>query len=352
MENANFENRRYFMNQMEDDTMYRREEFGFRSILNQNDIDNDAEYERRDNLQSSGKYINEQYLRSNFAADSFDEVIESDENYDINHDYLEPVSSNNNKNFVISEDQNDSSINNLNNNLEEKKVERVIKPKPSETILYFQPKIRNSGFWGKVTLRKGTWLVILSLILFVIAIVLIGVFWGLWFGHSVNYPLRILAITLLCMSFTCFVCGMLSNTLMTYNSEYKHFLGSPIRKCSYVLLVSIILIIIAAALMTSYYTYWHNRWVNTPLISVSISFFIIGGIAFYFAMRHNCIQFFKYKYEMFEAEPESLTFQKKSIYNDRLLEERYYDSIKAREQTHSNAEYEQKSSKLDNFRKK
>jgi len=62
---------------------------------------------------------------------------------------------------------------------------------------HFQPKIRNSGYWGKVYLRKGTWIVIVGFCLFLISTVLIGVFWGFWYSNALNYPMRILAITLL-----------------------------------------------------------------------------------------------------------------------------------------------------------
>ncbi len=62
---------------------------------------------------------------------------------------------------------------------------------------HFQTKIKNSGFWGKVYLRKGTWMVIVGFCLFIISTVLIGVFWGFWYSNALNYPMRILAITLL-----------------------------------------------------------------------------------------------------------------------------------------------------------
>ena len=62
---------------------------------------------------------------------------------------------------------------------------------------YFQTKIRNSGFWGKVKLRNGTWMAIVGFVMFIISTVLIGVFWGFWYSNRVNFPMRIVAITLL-----------------------------------------------------------------------------------------------------------------------------------------------------------
>lgn len=66
---------------------------------------------------------------------------------------------------------------------------------------YFQTKIRNSGFWGKVKLRNGTWMAIIGFVMFVISTVLIGVFWGFWYSNRVNFPMRIVAITLLSSGF-------------------------------------------------------------------------------------------------------------------------------------------------------
>lgn len=62
---------------------------------------------------------------------------------------------------------------------------------------HFATKIRNSGYWGKVYLRNGTWMVIAGFIQFCASIVLIGVFWGFWYSNALNFPMRILAITLL-----------------------------------------------------------------------------------------------------------------------------------------------------------
>ena len=321
---------------------------------NQEEFSDDSEYVLR-NQRNSGRYINEDYMLRQSGMDSFEE---EPNDFNENSGYLEPQNLNNNNAIIVNEQNNNKNVLIVNEQINSNNV--LKKAKSNDTILHFQPKIHNRGFWGKTKLRKGTWLVIVSLILFVIAIVLVGVFWGLWYGHAVNYPLRVVAITLLCTSFICFVCGVLSNYLMTLNSNFKYFLGSPIRKCSYVLLSSILLLIMASALMASYYTYWHNRWVNTPLIIISIVFFVFGGIMFYFSMRHNLIQFFKHRYEMYKTsnEPKQLVkfHEKRSIYDDKLLAKRFIKETQEvdqfNQQNEQQNQQQQEQRQPRNFRKK
>ena len=81
---------------------------------------------------------------------------------------------------------------------EEKPTDKDTKVEPREKYgFHFATKVRNSGYWGKVYLRNGTWMVIAGFIQFCISIVLIGVFWGFWYSNALNFPMRTLAITLL-----------------------------------------------------------------------------------------------------------------------------------------------------------
>jgi hypothetical protein len=152
---------------------------------------------------------------------------------------------------------------------------------------YFQTKIRNSGYWGKVRLRRGTWLFILGLLLLPIALTVISVFWHFWYGPAVNIPLRVIGIALLCVSVVCTVSGLVSNFFMYKDPIYKAFIGSPAHPFAWILLVSTIAIAIASILITIYYTYWHNRFVNTPLIVIAIIFYFFGGIAFIISLFKN-----------------------------------------------------------------
>jgi hypothetical protein len=156
-----------------------------------------------------------------------------------------------------------------------------------ENEFHFQTKIRNSGFWGGVTLRKGTWLVIIGAVLMSISICVISVFWRWWYGPEINMPCRVIGITLLVVGLFSVLLGLISNWLVSTNSSSKHFIGSPPRSYSWILLISIISLIIASVLMAIYYTYWHNRWVNTPLISISIILFFFGSIGFIVSVTKN-----------------------------------------------------------------
>lgn len=195
----------------------------------------------------------------------------------------------NQRNSPIDNFQQEKSIASLrnNNNIDKKKMLRSIEEENDENEYYFQTRIRNSGYWGKVTLRKGTWLVILGAILISMSIIVIAVFWRWWYGPEVNMPCRVIGISLLCTGLFCVVFGMICNWVMYKDASYKHFIGAPPRWSSWLLLVSVISIILAADLMTIYYTYWHNRWVNTPLISISIIFFFFGPIFLVYSVYKN-----------------------------------------------------------------
>lgn len=160
---------------------------------------------------------------------------------------------------------------------------------------YFQTKIRNSGFWGKVRLRRGTWIFMVSLILLAASIILIAVFWNWWFGPAINWPFRCLAITVLVLGVMFFIIGLTSNFAMVKDPYYKFFVGSVnqrdghvhFRIQTWILIASIVAIVIASDCITVYYTYWHNRYVNTPLIVIAIVFYFFGGLAFIYSLHAN-----------------------------------------------------------------
>jgi hypothetical protein len=174
------------------------------------------------------------------------------------------------------------------NQLMNKEKERQLKAKIDEdNKFYFQKKIKNSGFWGKVRLRRGTWMVIVGLFLMAIALAVISVFWRWWYGPEVNIPCRTVGITLLTVGFFSVLLGLLSNALMVNEPMSKHFFGSPPRWSSWLLIASIVAIVVASVLITIYYTYWHNRFVNTPMIIISLTFYFFGFISFAFSLFYN-----------------------------------------------------------------
>lgn len=173
--------------------------------------------------------------------------------------------------------------------------ENILRNNPNQTVdskyeYYFNTKIRNTGYWGKVRLRRGTWMVIIGLFFTCIALTIISVFWAFWYHPAANIPCRVVGITMLVWSVFTVIFGLLSNWLMINDPLYKHLIGSPVRWSSWLLLVSTIAITIASVLITIYYTYWHNRWVNTPMIIIAINFYFFGGIAFivslYLTVKH------------------------------------------------------------------
>ena len=163
-------------------------------------------------------------------------------------------------------------------------------PQEPKEEFYFQTRIRNSGFWGKVRLRRGTWLVIVGLILTVIGLVLVWVFWNWWYGHAVNYPCRVVAITVLSLGVLSFIIGIVTNYAIQKEPLTRHFVGSPkLRPTTWILFVSIAMIVIASDAISIYYTYWHNRYVNTPLIIIAIVFYFFGGLMFIFSLYKSVI---------------------------------------------------------------
>lgn len=152
---------------------------------------------------------------------------------------------------------------------------------------HFQTKIRNSGFWGKVNIRKGTWFVIIGIVLISIGLTVVSIFWRWWYGPAVNIPCRTVGITFLSLGFFAFLFGLISNYMMVKDPLSKHFIGSPPRAASWVLLASIIGLTIASDLITIYYTHWHNRFVNNPMIAISIVLFFFSPIAFVWSVLRN-----------------------------------------------------------------
>ena len=220
--------------------------------------------------------------------------------YNINsrkYQYQSDSSDEENNSLNISKDSVRNELNKKNNNTSQDSYELNNKSKKNTRMKYneeedenefhFQTKIRNSGFWGGVTLRKGTWLVIIGAVMISISICVIAVFWRWWYGPEINMPCRVIGITLLSTGTLSVLLGLISNWLVSTDSSSKHFIGSPPRLYSWILLISIISLIIASILMAIYYTYWHNRWVNTPLISISIILFFFGSIGFIVSLTKN-----------------------------------------------------------------
>lgn len=215
---------------------------------------------------------NETYFQPNQQRQDFDDQNEREEE---NDEYDENNDDDDNRRedrVVMRSDEDDEVLVDQNAKKEE---------------FYFQTKIRNTGFWGKVRLRRGTWMAIVGLVLLAISIVVISVFWRWWYGPEVNVPCRVVGITLLVLGFFSFVFGILSNCMMVNDEESKFFIGSPPRKASWILLGSIVALTVASDLITIYYTYWHTRFVNTPQIIVAIILYFFGSIAFIASLIHN-----------------------------------------------------------------
>ena len=171
-------------------------------------------------------------------------------------------------------------------------------------------------------LRKGTWMVIIGLILLSISIVLIAVFWRWWYGPEINYPMRIFGITTLTVGFLCFLFGIISNCMMVNDPISKSFIGSPPRATSWILFGSTISLIIASDAITVYYTYWHNRFVNTPLIVIAIVFYFFGGITFIVCLIRNFRYMEGEKYKKKHGEIEYIKKFKKKIYKKKATNEK------------------------------
>ena len=244
-----------------------------------NENDEDVE-DINDNYNQNYRTI--ENIQKNNKAQPFDKNIK---NQLIKYSNLEG----NRKNIELNYNNNEFS--NKNNNQDDFDEHIEDNNEMQQTIKYpyhFQTKIRNNGFWGKVKLRNGTWLVIIGLILFSISIILIGVFWGFWYSHALNYPFRVVAITLLSLGISFILFGLISNYIMLKDSSFKEILGSPLRKSTYFLITTLFMLVIASDLITVYYTYWQNRWVNTPLIIVAIILYFFGGIGLIIVLKHIC----------------------------------------------------------------
>jgi hypothetical protein len=175
-------------------------------------------------------------------------------------------------------------------------------------------------------LRKGTWLVIIGLILLSVSIVLIAVFWRWWYGPEINYPMRIFGITMLVVGALCFILGVISNLMMVNDPISKSFIGSPPRPTSWILFGSIISLIIASDAITIYYTYWHNRFVNTPLIVIAIVFYFFGGITFIVCVIRNFRYMEGERYKAKHGEIEYIKKYKRKLHKKKIAEEKKYKS--------------------------
>lgn len=149
-------------------------------------------------------------------------------------------------------------------------------------------------FWRSKRIRNGTWLLIFGCICFVISIVLTAVFWRWWWSPSLNYPFRIFGITFGVLGLVFCIIGSLSNYIMINSRTAKHFIGSPIRIWSWLMFVGVFFIVVSSNCIAIYYIYWHNRFVNTPLIITGIIleffgilFLIIGLVKDYKAYKKH-----------------------------------------------------------------
>ena len=84
------------------------------------------------------------------------------------------------------------------------------------------------------------------------------------------------------------VFGLICNYFMFWDRENKRILGSPLLPATKVLAVCLFLLVIASDCITVYYTFWSNRWVNTPLIIIAIILYFFAGIGALWALYTIC----------------------------------------------------------------
>lgn len=84
------------------------------------------------------------------------------------------------------------------------------------------------------------------------------------------------------------VFGLICNYFMFLDRDNKQILGSPLLPSTKVLAVCLFFLVIASDCITLYYTYWKNRWVNTPLIIVAIVLYFFAGIGALWALFSIC----------------------------------------------------------------
>lgn len=179
------------------------------SRKNENSLQNNQQqyYEETPNNfneynQSSPNYRQvELYNDQHYDPDEYVEDDEDQNEYKID-DRNQPtmysnLRENKNVDFANNSDGRQIQIDDDFDEIKDDPVENIPKENTPKEQLHFSTKIKNSGFWGDVYLRNGTWLVIIGFCMFVVSTVLIGVFWGFWYSNAVNFPMRILAITLL-----------------------------------------------------------------------------------------------------------------------------------------------------------
>ncbi|KAI3388275.1 hypothetical protein SNEBB_000714 [Seison nebaliae] len=153
------------------------------------------------------------------------------------------------------------------------------------------PKTRmnNSGFWGDRHYRRGTHVVLIGVIMFVLAIVLVGVFFAQWWSNEINIPFQVLSITLLVISIVLILGGLLANWIVNDYPNYYYFWGEPPsgwRPTSYLIIISFIMIGIGGLLAGNGWAFWWSlhqyqlsaRRINVPLQGASIIIFIVFGI--------------------------------------------------------------------------
>lgn len=300
------------------------------------------------------KYLNQQdqYYQGELNTQQYyDQTNDYNQNYrqveyvtdnnsnQLNNDEYEPSYNQNlNDNIIQNEEQIDYDVLQTNNLVEDETSEKHVKinnvneydtdedavkhepivEKRPKYDFHFATKIRNSGYWGKVYLRKGTWMVIIGFVLFIISIVLIGVFWGFWYSNALNYPMRILAITFLSSGLSMIAFGLINNYFMYLDRKNKNILGSPLRASTYVLAVCLFLLVVASDCITVYYTYWKNRWVNTPLIIIAIVLYFFAGLGFLGALW-TIIEFNLVRYGVIDSEEErKIKKEKRKDFEERL----------------------------------
>lgn len=250
--------------------------------------EDEDEVQEIENLNNKPNIFNNIFKKLNFFKNIKQKSVKSNSNeYEVGNETI--TSLNRDK---------QSGVNSLNNQ-NQREQEPMLSESPIQNLdsrsindqelkkAYFQTKIRNTGFWGKVNIRKGTWFVIIGIVLISIGLTVVSVFWRWWYGPAVNIPCRTAGITFLSLGFFAFLFGLISNYMMVKDPLSKHFIGSPPRLASWVLLASIFGLTIASDLITIYYTYWHNRFVNNPMIAVSIILFFFSPIAFVWSVLRN-----------------------------------------------------------------
>lgn len=155
--------------------------FGYRDDPDLNDPD---ENYVNGELRINRDYINDDYQDNN-NNDGNERNEDENEPIQVNNPiyYQQPPSqqsrgSPNNDDVFLRQEENQIAnralygVDEEDNNQNEQNVMRSQKPKQE---LYFNTRVRNTGYWGKVKLRRGTWMVIIGLFGICIALTIISV---------------------------------------------------------------------------------------------------------------------------------------------------------------------------------